>query len=150
MDVVSLEFTTNYLSYLALTKELIPFLKNKHRAASLIYVSSNLALVPLPARSNYCATKAALHQWILSLRASQKGNNLKIVEIYPPAVQTELHDQKHQPDIVNGREMGMPLAEFTNEVSSGNQSLLVDLSLTQTCIRPGRDFAVARMIYLLA
>jgi short-subunit dehydrogenase involved in D-alanine esterification of teichoic acids len=132
MDVVNLEFTTNYLSYLALTKELIPFLRKKDRATSLIYVSSNLALVPMPARSNYCATKAALHQWILSLRASQKCNNIKVIEIYPPAVQTELHDQKHQPDILNGRQMGMPLADFTDEVSSGNPFPLVDFSLTQT------------------
>jgi hypothetical protein len=33
-----------------------------------------------------------------------------------PAVQTELHDEKHQPDVKNGRAMGMPLDEFTNLV----------------------------------
>lgn len=29
----------------------------------------------------------------------------------------ELHDAKNQPDIVDGKNIGMPLEEFTNEVS---------------------------------
>lgn len=113
-----LEFTTNYIAYLALTKELIPFLQAKSEQTALVYVSSNLALVPIPPRSNYCATKAALHQWLLSLRIALQKTNVKVIEIYPPAVQTELHDERHQPDIKNGRQMGMPLADFIQEVST--------------------------------
>ena len=30
-------------------------------------------------------------------------------------MQTELHDEKHQPDIKDGRSIGMPLSEFTEE-----------------------------------
>ncbi|KAL9132799.1 MAG: hypothetical protein Q9175_006027 [Cornicularia normoerica] len=30
-----------------------------------------------------------------------------------------LHDEKHQPDIKNGRQMGMPLDQFTNEAYEG-------------------------------
>jgi short-subunit dehydrogenase involved in D-alanine esterification of teichoic acids len=118
IKTTQLEFNTNYFAYLALTKELIPFLRKKDQQTALIYISSNLALVPIPPRSNYCATKAALHQWILSLRVSLQSTNIKVVEVYPPAVQTELHDEKHQPDIKNGRSMGMPLDEFTESVSS--------------------------------
>jgi short-subunit dehydrogenase involved in D-alanine esterification of teichoic acids len=59
----------------------------------------------------YCATKAALHHLILTLRAqlSVSNPNVKVIEILPPAVQTELHDAKHQPDIKDGRNFGMPL-----------------------------------------
>ena len=39
-------------------------------------------------------------------------SDVKVVEILPPAVQTELHDEKHQPDMKNGRQLGMPLDEF--------------------------------------
>ncbi|KKA24494.1 hypothetical protein T310_1523 [Rasamsonia emersonii CBS 393.64] len=77
--------------------------------------TSGLALVPILRCSNYCASKAALHHWILCLREQLKGSNIKVIEILPPAVQTELHDAKHQPDIVDGRNFGMPLDEFTNE-----------------------------------
>jgi len=45
--------------------------------------------------------------------------NIKVIEIYPPAVQTELHDEKHQPDIKNGGSFGMPLKEFTDETWAG-------------------------------
>lgn len=42
-----------------------------------------------------------------------------MVEILPPAVQTELHDAKHQPDIKDGGSVGMPLGEFTEECWEG-------------------------------
>lgn len=41
------------------------------------------------------------------------------MEILPPAVQTELHDAKHQPDIPDGRQIGMPLDEFIDETWKG-------------------------------
>jgi len=53
----------------------------------------------------------------VALREQMKDGpgNIKVVEIFPPAVQTELHDEKHQPDIKHGRQMGMPLDEFTDK-----------------------------------
>lgn len=48
-----------------------------------------------------------------------KNKGVKVIEIFPPAVQTELHDEKHQPDIKDGRNMGMPLDEFTEEAWKG-------------------------------
>ena len=119
MDVVSEEFTTNYLSYLALTKAFLPFLQAKNTESSLIYTSSALALIPSPICPNYCASKAALHHFILCLRRQLQGSQIKVVEILPPAVQTELHDEKHQPDIKNGHLIGMPLDEFTDEAYRG-------------------------------
>lgn len=147
IDTIKLEFTTNYFSYLALTKELVPFLRSHDGQTALVYISSGLALVPMPARSNYCATKAALHQWVLCLRASLQDTNINVVEVYPPAVQTELHDERHQPDIKNGRSMGMPLDEFTQAVSTmhvlGNHGILM-------LDRLGMDSARARRTYQLA
>lgn len=79
--------------------------------------SSGLAFVPIVKRLNYCSAKAALHHFLLCLREQllDGPGNVKVVEIFPPAVQTELHDERHQPDIKNGRSMGMPLKEFTEE-----------------------------------
>jgi short-subunit dehydrogenase involved in D-alanine esterification of teichoic acids len=115
MDVVEEEFVTNYLSQLAITKAFLPFLMKKSTETALIYMSSGLSLVPLPRCMNYCATKAALHQFILSLRIQMLDTKIKVIEIFPPAVQTELHDAKHQPDIKDGNKMGMPLDDFTEE-----------------------------------
>jgi len=60
-----------------------------------------------------------MHQLILVLREQLKDTNVKVIEILPPAVQTELHDAKHQPDIKNGGSIGMPLAEFVDEAWKG-------------------------------
>ncbi|KKY21578.1 putative short-chain dehydrogenase reductase family oxidoreductase [Phaeomoniella chlamydospora] len=119
MSVISEEFTINYLSYLAITKGFLPLFLGKKGEAGLCYVTSALALVPLPPRSNYCASKAALHQWIISLRYQLAESRVKVYELLPPAVQTELHDAKHQPDIKNGRNFGMPLDQFTEQAYAG-------------------------------
>ncbi|KAJ8059522.1 hypothetical protein OCU04_011180 [Sclerotinia nivalis] len=107
--------------------------------AGLILTTSGLALVPILRCGNYCASKAAMHQLILVMREqlrdlsendnateeekvsgkSNKTKGVKVIEIYPPPVQTELHDENHQPDIKNGRNIGMPLDEFTEEAWKG-------------------------------
>jgi short-subunit dehydrogenase involved in D-alanine esterification of teichoic acids len=56
---------------------------------------------------------------VLRHQLSSGPGNIKVIEIFPPAVQTELHDQKHQPDIKDGGNIGMPLDEFTNEAWNG-------------------------------
>ena len=48
-----------------------------------------------------------------------RPQGIKVIEILPPAVQTELHDAKNQPDIKNGEEIGMPLMEFVEETWNG-------------------------------
>jgi len=115
LSVLGLEFTTNYIAYIHLTNAFIPHLQKQNGETSLIYTSSGLALIPLVKRLNYSASKAALHHFILALREQLKEGpgNIKVIEIFPPAVQTELHDEKHQPDIKGGGKMGMPLDEFT-------------------------------------
>jgi short-subunit dehydrogenase involved in D-alanine esterification of teichoic acids len=119
ITVINEEFVTNYLSYLALTKAFLPFLQSKATDSSLIYTTSGLALVPLLRCPNYCATKAALHHFILCLRRQLQDSKIKVIEIFPPAVQTELHDERHQPDIKSGHLIGMPLDEFTEEAYRG-------------------------------
>ncbi|KAI9887563.1 MAG: hypothetical protein M1823_000654 [Watsoniomyces obsoletus] len=116
---IDLEFTTNYLSYIHLVTAFLPFLLAKKDESALIFVSSGLAIVPLPRCPNYCASKAAIHQLVLSMREQLKNTPVKMIEVMPPAVQTELHDEKHQPDIKNGSQIGMPLPAFTEEAYQG-------------------------------
>lgn len=117
LDLVELEFRTNYLSYMHLTVAFTPFLQKQQNETSLIYTSSGLALIPLPKAPNYCASKAALHHMILVLREQLRDGpgNIKVIEIFPPAVQTELHNEKNQPNNTAGADIGMPLKDFTDE-----------------------------------
>lgn len=71
--------------------------------------------MPLPRCANYCATKAALHSLAWSLRAQLADTAVRVVEIVPPAVQTELHAL--QPELVAAgqADIGMPLGAFIDE-----------------------------------
>lgn len=73
-----------------------------------------MALVPMTRCPKYGASKAALHHFILTLRSQIKDapGDVRVFEILPPAVQTELHDPKHQPDLKNGHLIGMPLEDL--------------------------------------
>ncbi|KAH7350923.1 hypothetical protein BKA65DRAFT_549910 [Rhexocercosporidium sp. MPI-PUGE-AT-0058] len=122
---VSLELMTNYLSPIHFITFFLPHLQSlssrTEKETSLIFTTSGLALVPIVRCPGYCASKAAMHHLILCLREqlSNTDGYVKVIEILPPAVQTELHDTKHQPDLEDGRNFGMPLDEFTEEAWRG-------------------------------
>ncbi len=101
---------TNLLGPIRLTAALLPHLLRQPRAAVLT-VSSGLAFVPMAMTPTYCATKAAIHSYSMSLRRQLKGTNTEIIEIAPPYVQTNLMGE-HQ--AVDPR--AMPLSEFIDEV----------------------------------
>ena len=111
------ELRTNYTAPGHLTHLCLPFLRAAApRPVSLVYTTSCLAVVPRPRAPGYSASKAALHAFALSLRMQLLPHkHVKVVELMPPAVQTELHDAKHQPDIKDGRSIGMPLDEYTHK-----------------------------------
>src|SRR5690606_10623582 len=71
--------------------------------------SSGLAFVPLSGTPTYSATKAAIHSYTVSLREQLKGK-VEIIELAPPAVQTELTPGQ------STREGYMPLGQFIDEV----------------------------------
>jgi short-subunit dehydrogenase involved in D-alanine esterification of teichoic acids len=70
-----------------------------------------------------------LHQFILSIRRQLQGTSVTVVELYPPAVQTELHDEVHQPTVKNGHLIGIPLSEFMETawkgIVAGNEDIPV-------------------------
>lgn len=73
----------------------LPYLLSKRSTsddpAILANVSSGLAFVPFAAGPVYSATKAAIHSYTAAMRYSlQENTNVKVVEIVPPAVQTNL------------------------------------------------------------
>lgn len=59
-------------------------------SAAICNVTSGLSFMPLANVPVYCATKAALHSFTLSLRWQLKETHVKVIEIIPPAVDTDL------------------------------------------------------------
>lgn len=108
LDIAEATVVTNLLGPMRLTAALLPHLLAQPQA-SLITVSSGLAFVPLVATPAYSATKAAIHSWSQSLRAQLRGTPVEVLEIAPPAVQTDLMPG-HATD-----PNAMPLADFIDE-----------------------------------
>jgi uncharacterized oxidoreductase len=99
---------TNLLGPLRLTAALLPQLSGKPGAA-IVNVSSTQAFVPLPFSPVYCATKAALHAWTIGLRIQLQQVGIEVIEVIPPAVQTELTPGQSQSPYA------MPLDAFVAE-----------------------------------
>jgi uncharacterized oxidoreductase len=57
---------------------------------TIINVSSGLAFVPLAKVPVYCATKAFLRSFTLSLRRLMKDRSIEVIELIPPALNTDL------------------------------------------------------------
>lgn len=83
------ELDINVKGIIWMNDAFLPLLK-KNKNAATVSVSSGLAFVPLPISPVYCATKAAVHSYTLSLRAQLKNTNVKVFELAPPATATEL------------------------------------------------------------
>ena len=83
------EIQINFSAPVQLTALFIPHLLKQEQAA-IVNVSSGLGFVPLTMMPVYCATKAALHSFSWSLRHQLRKTKIKVFEIIPPTVDTEL------------------------------------------------------------
>lgn len=98
-----IEIGTNLEAPIHLVSLLLPHLQARERGA-IVNVTSGLAFVPVTFAPVYAATKAALHSFTMALRAELAGTAIDVVEIVPPAVDTDLggaglHDQGVPVDI---------------------------------------------------
>jgi uncharacterized oxidoreductase len=116
---------TNLLGPIRLTAELLPHLLRQPRA-TILNVSSGLAFVPLAITPTYCATKAAIHSYSLSLRWQLKDANTEVIELIPPYVQTHLMGPQQAVD-----PRAMPLNEFLAEVM---EILRTKPQVTEVCV----------------
>jgi uncharacterized oxidoreductase len=99
---------TNLLGPIRLTAALLPLLQ-KQPHSTILNVSSGLAFLPLAVTPTYCATKAAVHSYTLSLRYQLRATTTEVLELIPPYVATHLMQGADDP-------RAMPLGQFIAEV----------------------------------
>ena len=109
------ELNTNVLGLIRVSAEFLPHLRTQDHA-KIVNVSSGLAFVPLARFPVYCATKAAVHSFSVSLRQQLKDSKVRVLELIPPYVDTELGGgSKTRPA---GAPVPMPLDQFVTETMS--------------------------------
>ncbi|WP_318390115.1 SDR family oxidoreductase [Enterobacter sp.] len=98
---------TNLLGPVRISSAFLEHLKTQPDAV-LINNSSILAYIPLATNALYSATKAAIHSYTLSQRFLLRDTGVKVIEISPPWVDTDLIYK-------SGDERAMPLDDFIRE-----------------------------------
>ncbi|MFA6276286.1 MAG: SDR family NAD(P)-dependent oxidoreductase [Pedobacter sp.] len=127
------EMLTNYLSIVRLNQALLPVLL-KQEAAAIVNVSSVVAYVPGATLPTYGASKAALHSYTTSLRLSLENTAVKVFELMPPLVDTELsaeiggHNGIHPSQVAN--EFLEAFANNDFEIRVGDTAKIYELFLS--------------------
>lgn len=83
------EIDINLKAPIHLSALFIPHLIKQEESA-IMNITSGLAFTPLVAVPIYCATKAGLHSFSQSLRYQLQDTPIKVFEVAPPIVDTEL------------------------------------------------------------
>lgn len=102
------EIAINFEAPVHLSSLVLEHFRGRPRA-SIINISSGLAFVPGLFAPVYSATKAALHSFSLSLRGELASTAIEVVEIAPPAVDTDLGG-------VGIHSAGAPVDDFADSV----------------------------------
>ncbi|GAB3625826.1 SDR family oxidoreductase [Pandoraea terrae] len=98
---------TNLLGPVRVSAAFVEHLKRQPES-TIINNSSVLAYVPLAATALYSATKAAIHSYTLSQRFVLRNTSVRVLEIAPPWVDTDLIHK-------SGDSRAMPLDAFIAE-----------------------------------
>ncbi|KAM0233820.1 hypothetical protein ACHAP5_010252 [Fusarium lateritium] len=113
------EININIRGPMHLSLGLIPHFKEKPNAL-IVNLTSGLGYIPFSVINPvYNGTKAWLHFFSMNLRTQLKNTSIRVVELAPPMVATDLHRERENPDD-NKKENAphtLTLEEFMSEIT---------------------------------
>jgi uncharacterized oxidoreductase len=110
------EIAINFVAPVELTALFIGHLM-KRPSAAVINVSSGLGFMPVQYTPVYSATKAAIHTYSIVLRQQLRDTSVKVIEIVPPMVDTDLN--KEGRDAAHVKFRGISLSEYIPTIIQG-------------------------------
>ena len=99
LTTIDNEIAINLEAPIQLCAYFIPLLQTQKESA-IINVTSGLGFIPSVAMPVYSATKAALHSFTVSLRRQLQDTSIKVFEIIPPMVDTDLDKGERKKEVL--------------------------------------------------
>ncbi|MFP3918087.1 SDR family NAD(P)-dependent oxidoreductase [Lysinibacillus telephonicus] len=127
------EIAINVEGPIHLSMLFIPHLR-KQKQATILNVTSGLAIQPGVWVPIYSATKAAMHSFTVTLRQQLENTNVEVIEVLPPAVNTDLGG-------VGVHTFGAPLNDFIHAIFEGlkNGQIEIGYGGTEKRLTASRD-----------
>lgn len=135
------EIATNLVAPVALTQQLLDTLR-KQPDATIVNITTGYVYIPSALSSSYSASKSALRAVTRGLRFALRNSSVKVVEVIPPTVDTQMNQDK--------KIFKMPRALFAKKVFkglvSGQSEIAIGTSkLAKILSRLAPDFSFTKM-----
>lgn len=91
LENINLEIATNLSGTVQMVHQFLPHLKEQ-KSSAIVNVSSAIAFMSYSSAPIYSATKAGIHAYTQALRLQLEDTNVKVFEMIPPGVNTNLQN----------------------------------------------------------
>lgn len=132
-EIVFAEISINFIAPILLTKKCLPLI-SKSVSPKIVFISTGLVYMPDASSPTYCASKAGLHSFAMSLRHQFKNTNIQVIEVLPAAVDTEFNKELDVPKITTEKFVKI----FTSKLGRGKTT--IDIGMAAVLNKMSRFF----------
>ncbi|GAB3922010.1 SDR family oxidoreductase [Mucilaginibacter myungsuensis] len=119
LENITREIDINLSGTIQMVHQFLPHLVNK-KSAAIVNVSSGIAFMPFSVAPVYSASKAGVRAYTQALRLQLKGTGVKVFEMIPPGVKTNLQKDWVLPTDSNSS-LSMDVDKMVNVAIEGLQ-----------------------------
>ncbi len=132
------EIDINLKAIVYLSAHFIPEFQGMQRAA-IMNIGSGLGFIPISIMPLYCATKAAVHSFTISLRHQLRNTSVQVFEVIPPTVDTNI--DKGARERRGQAERGIPPRDVADAVIAGmkRDELEIAIGMAQGLRKSSRE-----------
>ena len=123
---------TNLRGSFLMTKMIVDNLKSKQNG-KIVFISSMAGLQPYKNSTAYVASKFAMRGFAASLREELREFNIKVITVFPGAVNTPIWDDKNMDELREGMMKTDDLAEtISHAINAPNNCVTEEITIRRT------------------